>query len=251
MSSTPVPLSRPLPDGLAPGTLVAGKFRLERLLGEGGIGLVFAATHIELDERVALKFMRPEMMQNTDIVERFAQEARAAARLKTEHVARVLDVGKHGATPFMVMELLQGRDMQRVVIDDGPMPFELAVELLIQACEALAEAHGRGIVHRDVKPENLFVVERDGMQHLKVLDFGISKVALSGKISDVDLTSRRTVSIMGSPYYMSPEQIRSTRDVDHRADIWSLGASLFEATTGHTAFPDGREFTELMFDIVQ
>lgn len=234
---------------LEPGLLVAGKFRLERLLGEGGIGLVYSATHLELDEPIALKFLRREMMQNADIVERFAQEARAAVKLKTEHVARVIDVGRHGDVPFMVMELLQGRDLQRVVTDDGPLPMDLAIELMIHACEALAEAHGRGIVHRDVKPENLFVLERDGLLSLKMLDFGISKVALSGRVSDIDLGARRTATIMGSPYYMSPEQIRATHEVDHRADLWSLGATLFEVLTGRTAFV-GATFTELMFNIV-
>lgn len=232
---------------LRPGALIGGKFRLERLLGEGGIGLVYVATHLELDEPVALKFMRDEMMHNASIVERFAQEARAAVKLKSEHVARVLDVGRHGSTPFMVMEMLEGRDMQRMVSEQGPMDVELAVELTVQACEALAEAHGRGIVHRDVKPENLFVVERDGMLSLKVLDFGISKVALGGKLSPVDLRSSN--EMLGSPYYMSPEQIRATHDVDHRADLWSLGATLFEVLTGRTAFA-GNELADLMNAVV-
>lgn len=219
------------------GDVVSGKFRVERLLGEGGMGFVFEAVHMQLDERVALKFLRKEALSQPDIVARFEREARAAVKLKSEHVARVLDVGDHGGVPYFVMEFLEGRDLEERIHQDGPLPIDTAVDLIVQACEGLTEAHARGIVHRDIKPANLFVVRRaDGREVVKLLDFGISKAALTGDVASVDLSASKTVSIMGSPYYMSPEQIRSTRDVDHRTDVWSLGVVLFELLTGRTPF---------------
>jgi len=172
-------------------------------------------------------------------------------KLKSEHVAKVTDVGKtDDGIPFMVMELLNGRDLAQTLSENGPLPIQEAVDYLIQACEGVGEAHARGIVHRDLKPENLFVVQRDGWAVVKVLDFGISKAVLVGP-SSVDLSTNNTTSIMGSPYYMSPEQLRSTRTVDHRADIWSLGVVLCELLTGMTIFDETKEFTELVADILE
>ncbi|HEX4512999.1 MAG TPA: serine/threonine-protein kinase [Polyangiaceae bacterium] len=243
--------ANPEPPPVVSGQVLAGKFRIERVIGEGGMGIVAEATHLQLDERVALKFLRREVMEMPDVVARFDREARSAVKLKSEHVAKVTDVGKtEDGIPYMVMELLNGRDLAQTISESGPLPIQEAVDYLIQACEGVGEAHARGIVHRDLKPENLFVVQRDGWAVVKVLDFGISKAVLVGP-SSVDLSSNNTTNIMGSPYYMSPEQLRSTRSVDHRADIWSLGVVLFELLTGLTIFDETKEFTELVADILE
>jgi serine/threonine protein kinase len=232
------------------GEVVAGKFRIERVLGEGGAGVVFEATHLQLEQRVALKFLRREAMFQPEVVERFALEARAAVKLKSEHVARVLDVGEHGKLPYMVMEFLEGKDLEELLVERQCFPAGEAAELIIQAAEGISEAHARGIVHRDIKPANLFLAQpKDGWDTLKVLDFGISKAALTGASPNEALASGKTVSMVGSPYYMSPEQIRSSRDVDHRTDVWSLGTVLFELVTGQTAFASS-DFGSLMAEIL-
>jgi len=217
------------------GQVLDGKFRVERIIGQGSMGLVVEATHLALDERVALKFLRPDARSTPDIVARFAREARAAATLKSDHVARTFDVGTHDGMPFIVMEYLEGRDLSQMVADEGPLPIEEAVAYVLEACEALAEAHARGIVHRDIKPDNLFVTRGETTRkQLKILDFGISKDGVAR--GQMDLAASETTEIMGSPHYMSPEQIRSTRDVDARADLWSLGIVLFELLTGTMPF---------------
>jgi serine/threonine-protein kinase len=242
------PLEKP---PVNPGDLIAGKFRVERVVGEGGMGFVVEATHLQLEERVALKFLRRSAMSMPDVVSRFAQEARAAVRLKSEHVARIIDVGaREDGTPFMVMEFLEGADLGQTLERNGPLGISDALEYIIQACEGVGEAHARGIVHRDIKPENLFLVTRDdGWKLVKVLDFGISKAALTN--SPAALLGHETKSLMGSPFYMSPEQLRSTRTVDHRADIWSLGVVLFELLSGTVPFDPDRTFTELVADILE
>ncbi|MEI7892865.1 MAG: serine/threonine-protein kinase [Myxococcales bacterium] len=228
------------------GEVVAGKYRIDRVIGSGGMGVVVQATHLQLDERVALKFLRPEAMLRPDIALRFDREARAAAKLKSEHVARVFDVGRRDdGVPYIVMEYLEGHDLADVLRLQSMLPVEEAVEYTIQACEGLAEAHARGIVHRDIKPENLFLVERAlNWRMVKILDFGISKAALGADALNV------TTSIVGTPYYMSPEQLRSSRTVDHRTDIWSLGVVLFELLTGTTAFTSA-EFADLVVEILE
>ena len=207
------------------------------MLGAGGMGIVAAALHLQLDERVAIKFLLPEVLGNPEAVGRFTREARAAVKIKSEHVARVIDVGtlENGA-PYIVMEFLEGQDLAAYLQAHGPLPAPRAVEYVLQACEALAEAHRLGIVHRDLKPANLFLTQRaDKSDCIKVLDFGISKAAaLGGSGGDMALT--RTATIMGSPLYMSPEQMVSSRDVDQRTDIWALGAVLFELVTGRPPF---------------
>jgi eukaryotic-like serine/threonine-protein kinase len=221
---------------ITPGLVLAGKYEIERVLGRGGMGFVVAARHLQLDERVAIKFLLPEANSIPEVVARFAREARAAVRIKSEHVARVSDVGtlEQGA-PYMVMEYLEGADLAELLRRDGALPAELAVEFVLQACEAIAEAHALGIVHRDLKPANLFVVRRaDGLLSVKVLDFGISKVASATGPAEVALT--RTAAVMGSPLYMPPEQMAASRDVDHRADIWALGAILYELLTARPPF---------------
>jgi serine/threonine-protein kinase len=172
-----------------------------------------------------------------EAVARFAREARAAVKIKSEHVARVTDVGTlETGCPYMVMEYLHGRDLAQLVQDQGPLPIEQAVDCLLQACEAIAEAHALGIVHRDLKPSNLFLIHRaDGSACIKVLDFGISKTTgMAGSGPDLGMT--RTTAVMGSPLYMSPEQMASARNVDVRTDIWALGAILYELCTGQVPF---------------
>ena len=217
------------------------------------MGVVVEATHLQLDERFALKFLHRSASQAKDLVSRFSQEARAAAKLKSEYVARVIDVGaREDGAPYIVMEYLEGADLGQILSTQGPLPIADAVEFVVQACEAVAEAHARGIVHRDLKPENLFCVQRDdGRRFIKVLDFGISKANLTGRTSDVDVASHDTTTLMGSPFYMSPEQLRSTKTVDHRADLWSLGTTLFEILTGTTAFDHEKQFTELVAEILE
>jgi serine/threonine-protein kinase len=228
--------------GVREGEILAGKYRVERVLGVGGMGVVVAAHHVHLDQRVAIKFLRPEMTEDPQIAARFAREARAAVRIKCEQVARVADVGTlpNGA-PFMVMEYLDGEDLSVWLRKRGPLPIEQAVDFVLQACVALAEAHALGIVHRDLKPSNLYCVQRmDGQLGIKVLDFGISKMAdPAGAVS-----ATRTHALMGSPHYMSPEQMRSAKDVNAQTDIWSLGVMLFELLSGRPAFL-GDSVTEL------
>ncbi len=219
---------------LTPGTIVLGKYRVDCSLGAGGMGLVVAATHVELQDRVAIKLLLPEFANNPELVARFVREARAAASLRSEHVVRVFDVGHlDSGTPYMVMELLEGTDLAT-----GPqgehLPLEDAVDYVIQTCDAMSVAHAHGMVHRDLKPANLFLAnDEHGVPIIKVLDFGISKLKQASPI-DGTLTADR--SVMGSPQYMSPEQVRSARDVDARADIWSLGTILYELIAGRPAF---------------
>jgi eukaryotic-like serine/threonine-protein kinase len=228
-------MSDPEPQApVRPGDVLAGKYRVERVLGVGGMGIVVAAHHLQLDERVAIKFLLPGALGSPDAVARFLQEARASVKVKGEHVVRVMDVGQlETGSPYIVMEYLDGRDLQEHVDRAGALSVPLATDLVLQACEAIAEAHALGIVHRDLKPANLFCVERDGGDlHVKVLDFGISKVLARGPLPDLT----RTSALMGSPLYMSPEQMRQSRGVDARTDLWSLGIILFELLTGQKPF---------------
>jgi len=232
------------------GEILAGKYRIERVLGVGGMGVVVCAHHLQLDERVALKFLRPEALENGEAVARFDREARAAVKIKSEHVARVTDVGRlENGAPYMVMEYLEGRDLSAWIAERGALPVELAVDFVLQACEAIADAHALGIIHRDLKPSNLFcIVRSDGLPSIKVLDFGISKLTgLSASAPDMAMT--RTQSLMGSPLYMSPEQMQTSKGVDARADIWALGVILFELVTGRVPFM-GEGIPDLVLNIV-
>ncbi|MBX3231776.1 MAG: serine/threonine protein kinase [Labilithrix sp.] len=215
------------------GTVINGKYLVEKLIGEGGVGIVVAAQNVELGDRVALKFLRKEMLERSDVVGRFMFEAKAACSIKSENVATVFDVGRTPeGVPFLVMEFLEGRDLASIIAESGSLEVRDVAEWGMQTCEALAVAHAKGIVHRDIKPENLFVEVRNGMRSIKVLDFGISKVALTGNFLSSSIPLVKTQNMMGTPLYMSPEQVRSPEQVDPRTDIWSLGVVLYEALTG-------------------
>jgi eukaryotic-like serine/threonine-protein kinase len=227
--------------GPARDSVLLGKYRVESTLGFGGMGLVIRAKNLALDEHVAIKLLREDVQVDGQNVIRFVREAKNAVKLKSEHVARILDVGTfEDGRPFMVMELLEGLDLGRMLLDQGALERSRAVDLLLQACDAIGEAHALGIVHRDIKPTNLFVTKRrDGSELLKVLDFGISKATLG---PDMSLT--QTQSMLGTPAYMSPEQMRSARTVDRRSDIWSLGCVLYELVEGRAPF-EAESFAEL------
>lgn len=212
------------------GDIVGSKYRVERVLGAGGMGMVLAARHIVLGHLVAVKVMRPQTLRRERATDRFLREAQAAARLTSQHVARVLDFGQlESGAPYMVMEHLRGSDLAAVLERRGPLPVEEAVEYVLQACEAIGEAHAARIAHRDIKPANLFLTENpDGSPCVKVLDFGIAKMTGPSQPS----TSSRIVSIG----YAAPEQILPGKHADHRADIWALGVTLYELIAGQKPF---------------
>jgi len=224
-----------------PGTVIAGKYRIERPLGTGGMGVVVAATHLQLGTPVALKFLHHDLLQNHAVVERFMREARASAQLRGENVCRVSDVGTNErGRPFIVMELLAGQDLGTVLRNSGTLPVPTAAEVIMQACIALGEAHQLGVVHRDIKPGNLFWTQRpDGSALIKVLDFGVAKAP-----EEIKLSLTQTSNVVGSPGYMSPEQLKSSKTADVRSDIWSLGVVLYELVSGRKPFL-GESITEL------
>jgi len=212
-----------------PGTLLAGKYRVEGVLGTGGMGVVVAAHHEQLDQKVAIKLLLPEAAAHPEIVERFAREARAAAKIRGDHVARVIDVGAlDDGTPFMVMEYLEGRDLAQELREARPLASTDVAHWILEACEAIAQAHAARIVHRDLKPSNLFLARQLNKSVIvKVLDFGISKSI------DPDAPAlTRTTSLVGTAFYMSSEQLTAAKTVDTRADIWALGVIMYELLAG-------------------
>ncbi len=227
--------------------MLAGKYRVEKVLGAGGMGVVVAAVHVQLEQRVAIKFVRDEALGNRDAVERFLREARASVKLKSEHAAKVIDVGTlESGAPYMVMEYLEGQDLGEVLSQHGALTVQAASEWIVQACEAIAEAHAMGIVHRDIKPQNLFLARTVGGQpKVKVLDFGVSKSLTNSGAGALT----QTRAMLGSPLYMSPEQMRSSRDVDARADVWALGVVLYELLTKRCPF-EAESMPELCLKVV-
>jgi eukaryotic-like serine/threonine-protein kinase len=227
------------------GEVVAEKYLIERTLGVGGMGVVVAARDQLLDRRVAIKFLLPKLAGSDTAVQRFTREARAATRVTSEHVVRLLEIEKlPSGTPFFVMEYLEGSDLRALLRERGALSASLAVDYALQALQAVAEGHVRGIVHRDIKPGNLFLTSRaDGTPLIKVLDFGIAKTLESDSAESTSLTSSDDVRL-GSPAYMPPEQLQNPRDVDTRSDIWSLGATLYELLCGRPPF-EGTGYLEL------
>ncbi|WP_437982865.1 protein kinase domain-containing protein [Sorangium sp. So ce117] len=220
-------------EGLEVGTLIAGKYRVDRLLDKGAMGAVVAATHVDLDELRAIKVLLPATAADPEMCGRFLQEARIASRLRSEHAVKVHDVGRlESGLPYMVMEFLDGRDLRVIRKQRGPLPVEEATLYVLQACDALAEAHALGLVHRDVKPANLFLTHtREGTPCIKVLDFGVSKASQAALLGVAEMRTS-TGQMLGTPHYMPPEQMRGQRDVDARADIWAVGSLLYVLLTG-------------------
>ena len=219
--------------GVCAGDLVAGHYRVERVLGSGGMGVVVAARDERNGDAVAVKLLRS--VDDTRSVERFFREARAMGRLDSRHVVRVRDAGSDGKKPYLVMDRLDGIDLSERAKRGGRLPVREAADYLVQACEALSHAHSKGIVHRDVKPSNLFLHQDGSETILKVLDFGISKVQ-SRDVWERTLTTTDDGGVLGSPPYMSPEQVRDPKTVDPRSDVWSLGVVLYKILSGSVPF---------------
>jgi serine/threonine-protein kinase len=226
-------MSDPTLGPLKPGDVV-GDYVVERVIGTGGMATVAAASHMLRGDRVAIKLLLPKRAKNETVRKRFEREMRTMQQLRGDHAIRLLDFGNHAGSPFMVMELLEGSDLDEV-LKTRTLPVEEAVTYLLQTLEVVAEAHARGITHRDLKPGNLFLAQTARGPCIKVLDFGISKA--SGPQKDLgEATLTEAAAVFGSPFYMSPEQLLSTRDVDHRTDIWALGITLHRLLTGQLPF---------------
>jgi eukaryotic-like serine/threonine-protein kinase len=221
-----------------------GKYRIDELIGSGGMGNVVRASHLHLHQSVAIKILLPELAQSESTKQRFLREAQATVKLKSEHSARVMDVGMTPeGLPFMVMEYLDGNDLNQILRHHGPQVPSIVVDLMLQACEGIAEAHALGIVHRDVKPSNFFITRRpDGSMLLKILDFGISKTP----VDFGELTGTQTV--IGTPSYMAPEQMKSGRSADPRSDIWSMGVVMYQLIAGRPPF-SGESYAELVLKV--
>lgn len=230
--------------------LVGGKYQLVRLIGRGGMGSVWEARHVSLGTPSAIKFIESEYADSQEARSRFDKEAKAAATIQSKHAIQIYD---HGVTedgkPYIVMELLQGEPLDKA-IDRGPLSLHDTAKIIQQVCRGLARAHERGIIHRDLKPENIFLVKTpdDDEAIAKVLDFGIAKMQNTPGTSGGVTSSTKTGAVLGTPFYMSPEQARGLRNVDHRADVWSLGVIAFKCVTGELPF-DGESVGDLLVKI--
>jgi serine/threonine-protein kinase len=229
---------------VAPGAVLLGKYRVDEVLGVGGMGKVVRAWHLLLEQPVAIKVLLPHVADSEATVQRFVREAQATVRLRSEHIARVMDVATlYDGTPVMVMEYLEGDDLNQIVRAHGPQSPHVVVDLMLQACEGIAEAHAAGIVHRDIKPSNFFITHRpDGSQLLKILDFGISKSPVGWS----ELTGTQTV--VGTPSYMAPEQMKAARNADPRSDVWSMGIVIYQLLAGRPPFA-GESYVELALKV--
>ena len=243
MSPMEVPASRV-------GELLGDKYRIVRFIGEGGMGTVYEAYHNVVGRRFAVKFLHSELARVDEILERFKREAQAAGALESENIASIVDFGHAvDGIPYIVMEFLIGEDLARFLAREGSLPVVRAVNIIIQACRGLDAAHASGIIHRDLKPENLFICRRgDGSDLVKILDFGIAKLA-QANLEGPSASVTRTGSTMGTPFYMSPEQARGAKEVDHRVDVYGLGVILFEALTGQKPHP-GDSYNAILYHIL-
>jgi len=232
---------------IAPGAIVAGKYRLDTIIGEGGMGSVWSATHTGLGQAVAIKFISKDFVTSTEALRRFDAEAKAAAQLRSRHVVQVYDNGTlEDGTPYIAMELLRGESVYQRVHRAGPVPLKDSVEIIVQCCKALGRAHAAGIVHRDIKPDNIFLStsQDDDAPVVKILDFGIAKFAANPN----DHGATRTGAVLGTPLYMSPEQARGLKTIDHRTDLYSLGLVAYTMLTGNLAF-SSESFGDLLLQI--
>ncbi|XXY94829.1 serine/threonine-protein kinase [Sorangium sp. So ce296] len=236
------------------GKTLSGRYTLVRLLGRGGMGAVYEADDAEQGCRVAVKVMNGEIVHSRSALERFEREARAASAIQTEHIVRVLDTGvdRETGSPFLVMELLRGEDLAQLLSRLGPLPPRVALRIVAQACVGLQKAHEAGVVHRDIKPANLFLAQREGGAGLivKLLDFGIAKIKPAHEPRRDTTGLTRSGSMLGTPRYMSPEQARGIKDIDHRTDIWALGIVLYHALAGRTPTEDVEAFGDLIATLV-
>jgi eukaryotic-like serine/threonine-protein kinase len=236
------------PDGSLPslGTTLAGKYRLERKLGQGGMGAVYEATHLRLGQRVAIKMVLPEVAKRPELAYRFDREARAAAALRGRHTARVFDVDTSPeGLPYLVMEYLEGHSLGDELKRRGPLPVDEAVRYLREACEGVDEAHRAGIIHRDLKPANLFLSTEEQGRIVKVVDFGIAKIRDAGNADHHTATG----AAIGTYAFMSPEHARSPRSVDARSDVWSLGVVLYQLLSDELPF-QGESVINLLYAIM-
>ena len=234
------------------GAVLGGRYEILRRLGEGGMGVVYEARQIDTGRRAALKIITGDLAGDPRVVERFEVEARAAAAVDSEHIVQVLESGYDAAhrAPFLAMELLAGTDVQVLIERAGPLPPEVVLRIGAQACLGLEKAHARGIIHRDIKPANLFLAEGAGDEiQVKILDFGIAKIKLEDPSQAARPRLTRTGTLLGSPLYMSPEQARSQRYVDHRSDLWSLGVVLYEALTGSAPLGELTDLGEIILSL--
>jgi eukaryotic-like serine/threonine-protein kinase len=242
--------SGPSEEHVPAGEILAGKYRAERVMGAGGMGIVVEVTHVESGEKFALKFLRPSVARNSSAAARFLREAKAGKRIQSPHVVTISDVGELASgSPYLVMEFLEGSSLEERLLGDKSLPLDEACDLALQVCEGLAAAHRTGVIHRDIKPANLFLTRGlDETELLKIVDFGISKILDPDDPADQHLT--RTQTSIGSPLYMSPEQMRSARTADARADQWSLGVVLYRMATGHLPF-DGKSLPRLCVQVLE
>ena len=246
------PRSQKAQGPLADGALIDRKYQVTKLLGAGAMGAVYEAEHTGTGRRVALKVIMGQFAKDEGLVARFHREARAAGQIETQHITQVLDTGfdHESELPFMVMEYLEGEDVQQLLKRVGPVHPDLALRIVAQSCLGLQKAHDKSVVHRDIKPANLFLAKRDaGEVIIKLLDFGIAKIKMEQAQETESAGLTKTGNMLGSPLYMSPEQARGARGIDHRTDIWSLGVVLYQALCGKTPFQHLTALGELIISI--